>query len=289
MKSYQHALISIDLFEHYENFLTRALSYAQRYAEQVTIIYATPFLPTLAPYAMDMQESFATEASRKMELLRERFQLGDDVACVMQLGNPKYVVTGYAKEHGVDIVLCGSHGKQGMALFLGSTSNAIVHQADCDVLTIRLDEEGHCLKATDENYHRVLLATDFYDDASQVVHTFLKVAGDDLPNAAIVTVVPDTAMLAMTYMPDLENEITQKVKTHLRNFQDKHGLSDQNLFVRAGQPKLEILKAAQDHDSDLIILGSHGRGTVMSLFLGSTANAILHGAQSDVLIVRIKD
>jgi universal stress protein A len=40
-------------------------------------------------------------------------------------------------------------------------------------------------------------------------------------------------------------------------------------------------------DVDLIVIGSHGREGIQRL-LGSTANAVLHGAPCDVLAVRIK-
>jgi nucleotide-binding universal stress UspA family protein len=236
---------------------------------------------------MDMQESFTLDASGRMEELKAEFGLSTEEACVLQLGNPKYVVTGYAKEHGVDWVICGSHGKHGAGLLLGSTSNAIVHQAQCDVLTIRLNEAGECVRPVGGEYRRVMLATDFYEDASVVIKAFLAMSGENKSDASLVTVTPDAAMLAMTYMPDLEGEIVQKVRKQVEAFQEKHGLKQAHTRVCAGQPKVEILRAAKEFHSDLIVLGSHGRGAVMSFFLGSTANAVLHGAESDVLIVRI--
>ncbi len=36
-----------------------------------------------------------------------------------------------------DLILVGSHGKSGIAAFLGSTSNAILQYAPCDVLAVR--------------------------------------------------------------------------------------------------------------------------------------------------------
>jgi len=41
--------------------------------------------------------------------------------------------------------------------------------------------------------------------------------------------------------------------------------------------------------ADLIIIGSHARTGVKRLMLGSTANAVLHGAPCDVLVVRIDE
>ena len=60
------------------------------------------------------------------------------------------------------------------------------------------------------------------------------------------------------------------------------------IFQQKISLKKVILAEAQAINADLIIVGSHGRHGV-SLILGSTANAILHGAQCDVLAVRVPD
>ena len=63
--------------------------------------------------------------------------------------------------------------------------------------------------------------------------------------------------------------------------------ADQQI-VKVGPAKQIILDEAKKHDTDLVIVGSHGRHGVR-LLLGSTANAVLHGAECDVLAVRVQD
>jgi universal stress protein A len=58
--------------------------------------------------------------------------------------------------------------------------------------------------------------------------------------------------------------------------------------VVQGNTRREILRVAEENGVDLIVLGSHGRQGIQ-LLLGSTANAVLHGAPCDVLAVRVKD
>ena len=55
-----------------------------------------------------------------------------------------------------------------------------------------------------------------------------------------------------------------------------------------GSPKTEIVRVANEHKVDLIIVGSHGRHG-LALLLGSTANGVLHHATCDVLAVRLRD
>ncbi|MBA6354230.1 universal stress protein, partial [Colwellia sp. BRX9-1] len=40
----------------------------------------------------------------------------------------------------VDLIITGSHGVHGLQLLLGSTCNAILHGAKCDVLAVRYPE-----------------------------------------------------------------------------------------------------------------------------------------------------
>lgn len=63
------------------------------------------------------------------------------------------------------------------------------------------------------------------------------------------------------------------------------GLNANYYVMKFGSIKKEILRVAQERQIDLIIIGSHGKHGLGRL-LGSTANAIVHGAQCDVLIVR---
>ncbi len=42
------------------------------------------------------------------------------------------------RSRAADLIICGSHGRHGLSLLLGSTANAILHGAKCDVLTVRL-------------------------------------------------------------------------------------------------------------------------------------------------------
>ena len=62
--------------------------------------------------------------------------------------------------------------------------------------------------------------------------------------------------------------------------------ADQHVIL--GHPAQEMHSMANAEDIELIVVGSHGRHG-LSLIFGSTSNSVLHGAQCDVLAVRIKN
>jgi universal stress protein A len=45
-----------------------------------------------------------------------------------------------AKDQDIDLIVVGSHGRHGLALIFGSTSNSVLHGATCDVLAVRISE-----------------------------------------------------------------------------------------------------------------------------------------------------
>jgi nucleotide-binding universal stress UspA family protein len=56
--------------------------------------------------------------------------------------------------------------------------------------------------------------------------------------------------------------------------------------VLMGTPFLEIVRYAKDHDIDLIVVGTHGRGAVAHMLMGSTAEKVVRKAPCPVLTVR---
>jgi nucleotide-binding universal stress UspA family protein len=55
--------------------------------------------------------------------------------------------------------------------------------------------------------------------------------------------------------------------------------------VVVGAPASEILRYAEDHRADVIVLGSHGHGVVRRFLLGSVADTLVRQAPCAVLIV----
>ncbi len=54
-----------------------------------------------------------------------------------------------------------------------------------------------------------------------------------------------------------------------------------------GSPSREIIEYAEGNDCDLIVMGTHGRGGIDRLLLGSVAEKVVRGAEVPVLTVRL--
>lgn len=58
-------------------------------------------------------------------------------------------------------------------------------------------------------------------------------------------------------------------------------------IVRQGNPVEWILQEAEDRNSDLIVLGSHGQSFVADIMLGSTARRVVRRSTVPVLTIRL--
>jgi len=56
--------------------------------------------------------------------------------------------------------------------------------------------------------------------------------------------------------------------------------------LKEGKPSAQVLDAARRHSAEMIVMGTHGRGGLEELFLGSVAARVVRRARCPVLTVR---
>lgn len=137
-------------------------------------------------------------------------------------------------------------------------------------------------------YKKVLFATDFDEVGVRAAQKAKKIAdenGADLILVHVVEPIPAYAYPGFAGFAEVELSIREQAQKELDDLADELGVDGQHRFIEFGSTKNEILRVAKEHQIDLIVTGSHGKHG-LSLLMGSTANAILHGAECDVLIVR---
>ncbi len=66
----------------------------------------------------------------------------------------------------------------------------------------------------------------------------------------------------------------------------RSGLELVSTLGEAGEPAAEITRVAEEKGVDQIVMGTHGRGAVGSLLIGSVAQRVVHLAKVPVLLVK---
>ena len=67
------------------------------------------------------------------------------------------------------------------------------------------------------------------------------------------------------------------------------GFETDDIIVERGNPVEQILKQADEKKCDLIVMGTHGHGTLADAMMGSTARRVLRRSQKPVLVVRLPE
>ncbi len=143
---------------------------------------------------------------------------------------------------------------------------------------------------------RILVPTDFSDCALPAVRYAAELADKFSAELILLHIVPD-AVLALpdAVMPtpasytDL-HALTEAGKTglaHLIAAQKLERLNPRS-EVRIGSPTAEIIAAAGELHADLVCIGTHGRGGLARVILGSVAEHVVRQAPCPVLTVRPK-
>lgn len=145
MSPYKHVLVAIDLSDDADIVLDRARAIAEHNQAKMTLVHVVE--PLSVAYGSDipldlssLQEEITDQARERIAALAEDVALKDVEQHVIY-GRPEREVHRIVEETDVDLIVVGSHGRQGLALILGSTSTSILHGASCDVLAVRVGKE----------------------------------------------------------------------------------------------------------------------------------------------------
>ncbi len=147
------------------------------------------------------------------------------------------------------------------------------------------------------NYTHILVAIDFSDWSAQILEKAIEIASRNNAQLSLLHVVEYLPPIDSAYEPMLtsnwaidETEMLNHARETLEQLSQKHQLDKLpcavQLKAQLGTPKHEISAYVEQHNCDLIVLGSHGRHGIQ-LLLGSTANAVLHEMPCDILAVKI--
>lgn len=211
-------------------------------------------------------------------------QHGIPYNALRQPGYPGKVIPEYAESMGADLVVMGSHGLgAAKGLLLGSVTQAVIANCKTPLLVIRdgqlPPEKGEVLVAVDGSaYTRravAYLLRHRAQFASQGRITLMHVSP---PPGRMLTAV-DRILEGQRHA---DNE---KAMRPAQRLLDKVGLKYKMLNV-TGDPGERIANHARGSHASLIVMGSHGRGSMTSLLLGSVTQKTLAGARAPVLIVR---
>lgn len=142
MESYQRVLFCAGFAASCPSIAKHAKDLARRYDAQLSLVHVVETIHYDLPTASDLtiEEYLMIQAKTNMSKLAEMMEVPATNQWVCA-GSPKNEIVRIAEENNIDLIVVGSHGKHGLAKLLGSTASGIMHNAKCDVLAVRVQDE----------------------------------------------------------------------------------------------------------------------------------------------------
>jgi len=148
MSDYQHVLLAVDYSEHDDTVARKARALARKYQARLSIIHVLDNIPmpdmaygTVIP--LDQDSGYGLLETEKSYLKQIADEVGVENANRWLIwGVPHQEIVAAAERESADLIVLGSHGRHGLALLLGSTANSVLHNAKCDVMAVRLQDDA---------------------------------------------------------------------------------------------------------------------------------------------------
>jgi universal stress protein A len=141
-------------------------------------------------------------------------------------------------------------------------------------------------------FTKILMATDFGSESEVVLRSCASLARQLGASIHLLHVVKDPMLAVNTpelYRIDwdgLRDDLVQHTRESLASLAGSFPDVAIATEAIAGSPAETIAKTAADISADLIVMGTHGRGCLGHLFIGSVAERVIRLASCPVMTVR---
>jgi universal stress protein A len=140
------------------------------------------------------------------------------------------------------------------------------------------------------DYQKILLCVDLTDDSDAIARRGKCVAqryGAQLTLVHVVEYVPVEPMgEALLPAVQIEGELLERAKVRIAELAKRLDIEHCERIVQTGNIKADVVRIAQERGIDLIVMGTHGRGGMTHLLMGSVAERVVRTAPCPVLTVR---
>lgn len=139
---------------------------------------------------------------------------------------------------------------------------------------------------------QILIPTDF-SDASTIAVRYGKAFAESfdarlhllhVQEEPVVTAIAEGFYLPSGAFAEMKNAALAKLDEIVT--QAEMGALKPHVILRKGSPFVEIIRCARELNIDLIVMGTHGRGPIAHMLMGSVAERVVRKAPCPVLTVR---
>jgi nucleotide-binding universal stress UspA family protein len=278
--TFKNILFLTDFSEASETALAFATGFARHFGAQVYPAHACdPIIltETAAPNVLDEVEE---NSRQRLNQLAKKYTLTGTP--LFARGSVEDAVPTWVNEHGIDLIVIGTHGRRGLKHFLlGSVAEAIFRSATCPVLTVGPHVAVRPYR--DFKAEKILFPTDLGTHAEFATQYALSVAQENKAQITFMHVVPLSDALQHDRAELLKNSATKLEKLIPPEIKET---CTPEINIEVGDPVKELLAFAETERPDLIVLGLPAGKKFNGAFRSGVTYNIVASAPCPVLTVR---
>jgi nucleotide-binding universal stress UspA family protein len=144
-------------------------------------------------------------------------------------------------------------------------------------------------------FEKILYPTDFSEVSKKAMDFIKQLKGAGTKEVVVFHVIDERILNKIQHHSDVginleefEKKMEENAQEEIRAIEDELKKSGFNVKTRIdkGVPFREILKAEQEEDISVVVIGSHGVSCIEEMFLGSCSEKVIRKSRKPVLVVR---
>ncbi|MDP7702120.1 universal stress protein [Mycobacterium sp. TY815] len=242
------------------------------------VVPAYPQVPTSAGVALWQKDDGHEILEHAVKMAEDALAGDRTIAITSEVKASAPVPTLIEMSHDAEMIVVGSTGRSAIErVLLGSVSSGVVHSAKCPVAIIR-DEASWKPRSMSAP---VLVGI----DCSPTSERALAIAFDEASRRGVeLTAVHAWSDMAVYQLPWLEwrTEAERNLAEYLAGWQEQYPDVKVNRVIVLDHPGRALIEESEA--AQLVVVGSHGRGGLSGMLLGSVSNGVVHAVRAPVIV-----